>query len=255
MKRIEITETDSEFRRGLADILINEGAVAFVFEVPDDFDINSYEGLAEYKPQAQAAQSLNSKFPEVAAWLEAYNGTFDFYLSLKQQFMAKGMLSEKQIACVQRAIETDKSRGVKTPEARAQTFSVTPGTVLVLSKFISNKIAEQAGHKRAHRAVEIVSVEHETEKAYRATVKLSARRTSFCGVCGLSLENPRSVAAGIGPICAENNGVSYGENSLSELTAALNTTVEVTTWIPKKTIKERIDVNGVSTKSGAALGV
>ncbi len=240
MKRIEITETDLEYRKGLAEILINEGAVAFVFEVPDDFDLNSYEGLAEYRPQARAAESFDTKFPEVAAWLQAYRGNFEFYLSLQSQFRIKGMLSEKQIAAVQRAIERDRAAGIVTPKGKRQEFDLKPGDILVLSKFISTKIVEQAGHKRAHRAVEIVEVEAETSKAYRAKVKLSARRTSYCGCCGLPLENPQSVAAGIGPICAENNGISYGENSLNELYGVLNTTVEVITWIPKKSIKERI---------------
>ncbi len=248
MKRIEITETDTEFRKGLADLLIGEGAVAVVFEVDDDFDINSYEGLAEYKPTVKLGESFNTKFPEVAAWLENYRGNFDFYLSLQQQYRMKGMLSEKQIVCVQRAIERDRAAGIATPAGKAQVFSIEPGTVVVLTKFISTKIAEQSGHKRAHRAVEIVSVEAETPKAYRAKVKLSARRTSFCGVCGLPLENPQSVAAGIGPICADNNGIPYGEASLEHLAKVLDTAVEVTTWIPKRSIKERIDINGVSTK-------
>lgn len=243
-KLITITETDVAYRTGLAEILIREGAVATVFEVADDFDLNSYEGLAAYAPKPiDTGPVFSAKFPEVAAWLEAYNGDFDFYRSLKAQYLAKGMLSEKQIACVEKAIANDKARGATTPEARAQSFTLKPGTVVVLSKFISTKIAKQAGHTRAHRAVEIIEVEGETPKAYRAKVKLSARRTTFCGVCGLHLENPESIAAGIGPICADNYGISYGGKSLEELEAALTTTVEVTTWLPKSAIKWRSDVD------------
>jgi len=252
MKRIEITETDVEFRKGLAEILISEGAIAFAFEVPDDFDINSYEGLAEYKAHTSTGPAFTTKFPEIAAWLEAYKGTFEFYVSLKQQFALKGMLSEKQIACVQRAMEKDRLCGITLPAGQIKEFDLKPGTVLVLSKFISTKIAEQAGHKRAHRAVEVIEVEAETAKAFRCKVKLSARRTSVCGVCGLGLENPASVAAGIGPICADNNGISYGENSLAELEAAISTTVAITTWVPKKSIKEQINPDGTSIKTKKA---
>jgi hypothetical protein len=254
MKKIEITETDLAYRKGLAEILVNShDAVAFVFEVPDDFDLDQYEGISEFKgAPIQEVNNFNVKFPEVVAWLESYKGTFDFYRSLQAQFKAKGMLSEKQIACVQRAIESDKCAGVVAPTLSAKKeYNLKQGTVLVISKFMSNKISKQAGHDRAHRAVEIVEVEGETPKAWRARVRLSARRTSHCGVCGLFLENPHSLAAGIGPICASNNGIPYGENSLEQLNKILDTTVEVTTWIPKSCIKEEIRPDGTVISSKA----
>jgi len=247
MKLVQITEADSKFRLGLAEILMREGLVPVVFEAPDDYDLDSYHGLDLFQPtdphaETPAQQPFAVRFPAVVAWLEAYTGTFDFYLSLKGQLADKGYLSEKQIACVERAIERDKQRGIAAPEGKPQEFDLKPGAVLVLSKFIATKVAQQAGYTRAHRAVEVVSVEAETAKAYLATVKLTARRTSHCGICGLTLENPESIAAGIGPICAEKYGVPYGGASLEAVAALLQTTASVKTWIPKRSIKERKDV-------------
>lgn len=243
MKRIYITEADPKYKLGLAPLLMQDGAVPVVFEVADDYDLDSYHGLALYEPLpalgTPSAPMLQTKFPEVAAWLEAYTGNFDFYRSLKAQFIAKGMLSDKQIACIQRAIDKDKAEGRTIPTAAPQVFDLKPGTVLIVSKFIATKIAEKAGYARAHRAVEVLAVEAETPKAYLCEVKLSARRTSHCGICGLTLENAQSIAAGIGPICADNYGLPYGEASLEGLQAALQTAATVKTWIPKKSIKER----------------
>lgn len=239
-KLITITEEDAGYRQGLGQLLMDVGAVPIVFEVADDFDLDAYEGLAPYQPTAQVAQSFSAKFPEVKAWLDAYKGNFDFYLSLKRQLQDKGTLSEKQIACIQRAIANDQARGVATPDAPKQEFSIKPGTVVVISKFIANRIAAEAGYARAHRAFEILEVEGETAKAYRAKVRFSAKRTSHCGVCGLVLENAVSIAAGIGPICADKLGIPHGEGSLGALESVLPT-VEMMVWIPKKSIKERSD--------------
>ncbi len=253
MKRIIFTNPDTAYCRDLANFLMCKeiGATPVVLEVFDDFDVTQYEGIAEQKSEP-ISQTPNFKFPEVAAWLEAYTGTFDFYLSLKAQLMVKGMLSDKQIAAVQRAIERDRQAGMKTPAGKTQVFSLEPGTTLFLTKFISTKIAQQAGHVRAHRVVEVLSVEAETEKAYRAKVRLSANRTSRCGICGLTLENKDSIAAGIGPICAAKYGYAYGESSLSDVAKDLSDTLEVFTWIPKKSIKERIGVNDGTCEAEAS---
>lgn len=240
MKRIIIAEADAEYRRGLAEILIGDGAVPLVFEVEDDFDLDSYEGLELFNPTASVAESFKTKFADVAAWLESYRGDFPFYLSLKDQLARKGTLSDKQIASIQRAIANDQARGVATPSGVSREFSIKPGTVVVVSKFIANRIAEKAGHARAYRAFEVIEVEGETEKAYRAKVRFTARRTSHCGICGLSLENPDSIAAGVGPVCADNYGIPYGAGSLDALAGQIPD-VEILAWIPKSSIKERLE--------------
>src|SRR6202012_2076670 len=135
----------------------------------------------------------------------------------------------------------------QVPDSTPINFSLKPGTVVVISKGLANKIATQAGYSRAHRALDIIEVEGETEKAYRVRVRLSARKTTHCGICGLVLENKDSIAAGIGPVCAENYGIPYGQGSLEALNEKLSTTVEVLTWIPKRSIKERISPEGIST--------
>lgn len=238
MKTIRISIDDAEYRRGLAEILIAEGATPLTFEVPDDYDVDSYEGLEVVSATPKA---LPAEFNRVQAWLLDYKGDSPFYLSLRSQLLAKGILSEKQMACIERAIAAEGS-AIEGASAKLVEYSIKPGETVIVSKFIANKIAREIGFSRAHRALDVVECLGESAKAYRIKVKLSARKTSHCGICGIVLENPDSIAAGIGPICAENYGIPYGENSAKELEKLLALTpTEAITWVPKASIKERFE--------------
>jgi len=118
-------------------------------------------------------------------------------------------------------------------------MEIKQGMTIVISKWKAKEIAEAAGFTRPHFAMDVLKVERETERAIQLTMRLSAQRTTHCGVCGIRLTNPESVTAGIGPICAEKSGVSFSGTSLAELSEALKTTREVTSWLPKSAIKER----------------
>lgn len=249
MKYIKITETDPKYRENFTSFLVQLGAVPvsgedFLFQVEDGFDADAYHGL---EMSSEKPVSFESKYGAEIAWLNAYTGTFDFYVSLKKQFERKGSLSPAQMEALTRAVQREASKPVPSGTSpvspvipgAAKTYSITPGTVIIVGKWLAEKIGREAGYHRAHHALEVVKVEAETERAYKLTVKLSAQRTSHCCVCGLSLTNAASVAAGIGPICAEKSGVSMGEGSLDGIAEKLRVTVQVSTWLPKKSIKER----------------
>jgi hypothetical protein len=240
MKTARITEKDADYVLKFREYLISLGAVPVgpdeaVISVPDDLDLDRFHGL---ELDTGPEKPFREEFAEECEWLEAYAGTFDFYLSLKTQLAQKGKLSDRQIDAVRRAIIRDQERTEqRKTQATNQVFSLNPGQVIQVTKWAAKKFAAQAGYTRPHFAFEIIKVEAETPKAFRLTVKLTAQRTSFCCVCGLGLSNPASVTAGIGPICAEKSGVSFGAGSLEELAERLKVTVAVTDWIPKAAIK------------------
>jgi hypothetical protein len=238
VKQLRITEEDQDYTDEFRAWLIGAHGLVETAEprtliAPDEFDFSAYHGLEVFDPNAK---SFAEEFEAEIAWLDAYKGTFDFYLSLKAQYAKKGKLSPAQISAVQKAMVRDQERAAPKP---AQSFSITPGTVIIVGKWLAKEIAQKAGSPRAHHALEIVSVLGETERAYKLKVKLSAQRTSFCGVCGKPLSNPESVADGIGPICAQKWDLP--SSNLLALADALNLMrlVEVETWVPKATIKER----------------
>ena len=183
-----------------------------------------------------------------AAWLREYKGKFEFALSLQAQLARKGTLSDKQWSCVANLIQKETEFQAKRAAEAARTdFSLKPGTVLRLTRFIGEQIAAKAGCSRAHFAFEVLSVERETERAYLATVRMSAVKMSRCCVCGLTLKNPVSISLGIGPECGSHWGVGQEPDALEKLAAQLRSFATVQAWIPKKSIKERIEKHGEKT--------
>lgn len=239
MAFLRIVELDGAWVQGFRAMLIEdegakETADALVLEVPDDFAFEAFHGIEKFNPNALP---FDQEFADVVAWLRAYSGTFEFYVSLKMQLAAKGKLSPKQIDSVRRAIARDEQKAI---ERVSQVFTLDAGDVLRVSKWLAHELARKAGLARPHFVVEVVRVEAETPKAYKLDVRLSAQRTSVCSICGIKLTNAESVTNGIGPICAEKVGVGYSGASLEELAEKLKTTAVVNTWVPKGAIKERV---------------
>ncbi len=235
--QIRIVETDQKWVEGFVlHLMTNEGATPTadgrVFDVPDTFPMDDYHGIVP------ASQPVAGSVPaEVRAWLESYKGSFEFYVSLKSQLASRNSLSQKQIDAVHRAIARDQERASVKPQKREYSYKV--GQVLIVGKFHAGRIAREAGYKHPHHALKIEEVHAETERAILVSVQLTAQRTPYCGCCGQTLTNPASIAAGIGPICAEKTGLE--EISLAALDAALRSAHKVQTWIPKSAIKSVAD--------------
>lgn len=238
---IRIVETDSAWVESFsAWIVACHGAKPtdkpLTFELPDTFDLDAYHGI-----EAANAPSWAETHADAIAWLNGYTGDFPFYVSLKTQLQRNGRLSDKQLDAVYRAIERDAARAMPKPvPVAARTYSLKSGAVIVVSRWIAAKLSREIGRKIPHYTFEVLETLNETDKAYQVKVKLSAMKTSRCGICGLTLTNAASIAHGIGPICAEKYGFSFNSNSLSELAASLET-VSVVTWIPKAAIKETVN--------------
>lgn len=192
----------------------------------------------EAKRKERTARGLaesRSQYPREVAWLEAYSGNFDFYLSLRTQLLMRGFLTERQWQSATRAVEKDSMPRVAQP---SRIYSAKAGDVFILSKWLARKIASLTSCVRPHFAFEVVEVIGESERAYNVELKLSAQRTTHCCVCGLHLTNPRSVANGIGPICADG----WEVESLDELETKLMVYSTTKTWIPKSQIKKHFKV-------------
>lgn len=168
-------------------------------------------------------------------FLRQYNGNNSFLLSLKNQYLYKGYLSESQLFHLNRAMQPKLELVIK-PES----FTLQAGEVLLIRKRAATDIVEQSGYTKPFYTFKVIEVLRETQKAYQVKVRLSAQKTSWCNCCGLPLTDERSVIAGIGPICAENHGLPWGDRSLLEMDIKLRETIEVTAWLAKSMIKERI---------------
>jgi hypothetical protein len=203
------------------------------------------EKAADHSVKAPTA--FDTEHAAIVEWLQAYSGTFPFYVSLREQYNRRGELSEKQIASVYSAIEREKS--FKAPK-EATRASAKPHTALTLnvgervrvSQFFAKKIGDEAGLTRAHFVFEVTEVLRETSKAYLVKLEAVSQRCSHCCVCGKSLTNPESVLKGIGPDCGDGYELDWKADrpALLQLAERLKTKASIVeTWLPKSAIKER----------------
>lgn len=180
----------------------------------------------------------NQQAQEVFSWIESYQGNFDFILSLKAQLLAKGYLSDKQLAAAERCMNRDKQPKLEVVKAEPK-FSIKAGQVLEVTKGFAKAIAEKNGSPRTFFNFEVLEVKAETAKAILIRTKASSKVTSQCCVCGRELTDPASILSGIGPVCAENNGIPHGnvEVTKAALEQIASEEVEVETWVPKSRVK------------------
>jgi hypothetical protein len=166
--------------------------------------------------------------PELKSFLREYQGPSSFVQSLRDQYLYKGYLSEKQVECLKKMMEP-------------RSFSISIGVRLLLSKGASTRISNSLGVDFIHRGFQVMAVHAETERAYLLDVKFAATRTVTCCVCGIQLKNEVSRSIGIGPVCAEKHGIPYELNALNLLQAKLDAVDQTAfkVWVPKHSIKER----------------
>lgn len=188
----------------------------------------------------------NLQDQEVFSWIENYSGNFDFILSLKAQLLVKGYLSQNQIAAAERCMNREKQPKLQIVKAERK-FSIKAGQVLEVNKSFAKKIAQKNGSSKTFFNFEVFEVKAETAKAFLIRTKASAKVTSHCCVCGRVLTDPSSILSGIGPICADNTGVPYGDVEITKaaLEEIATKEIEVETWIPKSTIKNLYSLQNV----------
>lgn len=116
-----------------------------------------------FEDKAQLAE----QHPKVVAWLLNYKEDFPFYLSVRDQMMAKGRLSDKQIEAIYKAIDRDaKAKPQQAAPKPAKQYSIAPGDIIELKAWIAKRIQEEKALPVAYRNMEITEVLGETAAAY-----------------------------------------------------------------------------------------
>lgn len=160
-------------------------------------------------------------------YLKDYQGSSNFINSLKNQYLYKGYLSERQVEALKKCMAPRK-------------FSFSIGERFVLSKGAATRISQALGVDFVHRGFEVMGIHAETERAVLVDLKFSATRTINCCSCGIILKNDVSRSIGIGPVCAEKHGIPYELNALNLLQSKLESVDRIAhkVWVPKMSIKE-----------------
>lgn len=167
----------------------------------------------------------------VQEYLESYNGTHPFLLSVKEQLQENGSISDRQAEAVSKFMANDRSA---THELVGKTIEIKAW----LAKSLSTEKNIQM-----FRNIVVNQVVRETPKAYLIRAKLAAKPAVNCHVCGRDLDNEISIATGIGPVCAEKIGFERNLDKYQLLTAIqelVEKTGIIELWLPKSQIKEVI---------------
>jgi ribulose bisphosphate carboxylase small subunit len=185
---------------------------------------------------------------QVETFLSQYRGTNDFVRSVAGQYSSGRRLSVKQIEAIKRFLDAATSKPaqnnviqmvVAPKPVEAPVFTLKTGEYVLVNKFMAKVIGLQCGLNRPHHGLQIIAVKRETEKAWLIDASLMAQKSSHCSICGLTLKDPQSIAIGIGPICADNNGIPHGDASIEMLNQQLSAYRVNNIWIAKRSVKER----------------
>lgn len=161
-----------------------------------------------------------------------------FYRSLLTQYESRRNLSQKQIDCIDAAM----NKRIEVKQA-PKDFSINLGQVIEVKAWIARRLQADLNMSYFFRNLEVSQVLNETGRAYQVKVKFVSHVVTSCHICGRELDTEVSRACGIGPVCADKLGLprptlATAQQTLQALDALCNNIGEVgPVWIPKSQIK------------------
>jgi hypothetical protein len=183
-----------------------------------------WKWLVEHCDRSGFANSLIAGLNTYGSLTERQTATVERFVEenrLKQEERARAareapsVSGDALLGLVQR-FEQAEARGLKSPRIRAAGFvfslakvtSANPGAVYVKQDGTYLGKVTPMGHFVKSFACDPISDERVREvlRDPKAAAIAYGRETGRCSICNRELTDPQSVAAGIGPICANNYG-------------------------------------------------
>ena len=166
--------------------------------------------------------ALNHKDPDHAravAFLSSYTGTFDFLNDLKARIVSSPSLSERQVQAVLKCAAKEApttSHFAQDPGFKIVAHTTKDGfykkgeTIFKVqfavhgsgNLYAKKLIVSQFGHATWEYAPGAITTLYEDDRLTLEAAQVFGRLYGVCGVCGRTLTDEGSIAAGIGPVCA-----------------------------------------------------
>ena len=173
---------------------------------------------------------------EAIDFIKNYNGSNNFFNSLKDFYSKNGKLTDGQAKAVCRSISPKNS------------FKI--GQQIEIKKWLANSLAKENDLNFFFRNLKIEAVYRETEKAINVDVSFFSEIAVNCHCCGRALTDEISQAVGVGPICIKKYlginkpNIKDVEVIRAAITAKANDVgIVKSLWIPKSQIKEVDNAN------------
>lgn len=151
-------------------------------------------------------------------WLKQHKDTHEYLKSVFDYFIKAGRISDRQINAINKFAWSYNKRG--TPATVSSTPAILSGTCnipldcnrktakVLIEKYRSSNT--QIDPKLLIFTYNIVSFERgANQKSIKFVLEPRIDNLSMCICCGASLTDWRSIATGVGPVCASRTGINY----------------------------------------------
>jgi len=153
--------------------------------------------LPDVKPDVET-------LPENLKMIAQYEGRNSFVLSMKDNLMTYGRLTEKQTEAAVKQINKEK----QSNEFKRIKWPMVGDTVMV-RRYIGQELKEKYNLKFNPILLDVVSITGVNDKMIRVTAKMTIKRGDVCMCCGRTLTDEFSMLTKLGSTCAKHMGIEY----------------------------------------------
>ena len=181
----------------------------------NSFILKMKEVVQKYNTLTQKqSEAVNKILPDVLPDVETlsedlkmiakYDGRNTFVLSMKDNLMTYGKLTEKQTLAAVNQITKEKSnstlKNVKAP---------CVGDTIIVRRYIGQMLKEKYNLKFNPILLDVTQITGFSGKTIRVKAKMTIKRGDVCMCCGRTLTDEFSMLTKLGATCAKHMGIQY----------------------------------------------
>ena len=143
--------------------------------------------------------------PENFKMIAKYDGRNSFVLSMKDNLMTYGKLTEKQTEAAIKQINKEKNTGDQLKRIKLP----VKGDTLIVGRNIGQKLKEKYNLNFNPILLDVIEITGINEKVFRVNAKMTIKRGDICMCCGRTLTDEFSMLTKLGATCARHMGITY----------------------------------------------
>ena len=143
--------------------------------------------------------------PENLKMIAKYDGSNSFVLSMKDNLMTYGRLTEKQTEAAIKQINKENN----TDEELKRLKLPVKGDTLMVRRYIGQELKQTYNLNFNPILLDVVEITGVNKKVIRVKAKMTIKRGDICMCCGRTLTDEFSMLTKLGATCAKHIGITY----------------------------------------------
>jgi hypothetical protein len=143
--------------------------------------------------------------PENLKMIAKYDGSNSFVLSMKDNLMTYGRLTEKQTEAAIKQINKENN----TDEELKRLKLPVKGDTLMVRRYIGQELKQTYNLNFNPILLDVVEITGVNKKVIRVKAKMTIKRGDICMCCGRTLTDEFSMLTKLGSTCAKHIGITY----------------------------------------------